>query len=99
MSKSNLIIAPHPDDEVLGCGGTIRKLSEMGEEVYVLIVTRGKKEMYSEDLILNVRNEARNAHRILGVTETRFLDFPAPDLDMVSLAEISVAISEVITRI
>lgn len=96
MSKSNLIIAPHPDDEVLGCGGTIRKLSEMGEEVYVLVVTRGKKEMYSEDLILNVRNEAKNAHRILGVTETRFFDFPAPDLDMVSLAEISVAISEVI---
>jgi len=96
MSKSNLIIAPHPDDEVLGCGGTIRKHSEMGEEMYVLIVTRGKKEMYSEDLILNVRNEAKNAHRILGVTETRFFDFPAPDLDMVSLAEISVAISEVI---
>jgi len=96
MSRCNLIIAPHPDDEVLGCGGTIRKLSEMGEDVYVLVVSRGKKEMYSEDQILNIRNEARNAHKILGVIETRFLDFPAPDLDMVSIAEISIAISEVI---
>ena len=52
--------------------------------------------MYSEERILNVRNEARKAHKILGVTETRFLDFPAPDLDRVSLAEISGAISEVI---
>lgn len=96
MNSKTLIIAPHPDDEILGCGGTIKKLSASGTRVVVLVATRGKKEMYSEERILNVRNEARKAHNILGVTETRFLDFPAPDLDRVSLAEISGAISEVI---
>lgn len=96
MNSNTLIIAPHPDDEILGCGGTIKKLSASGTRVVVLVATRGKKEMYSEERILNVRNEAINAHKILGVDETRFLDFPAPDLDMVSLAEISGAISEVI---
>ena len=96
MNSNTLIIAPHPDDEILGCGGTIKKLSAAGTSVVVLVATRGKKEMYSEERILNVRNEARKAHKILGVTETRFLDFPAPDLDRVSLAEISGAISEVI---
>jgi LmbE family N-acetylglucosaminyl deacetylase len=96
MNSNTLIIAPHPDDEILGCGGTIKKLSASGTRVVVLVATRGKKEMYSEERILNVRNEARKAHKILGVTETRFLDFPAPDLDRVSLAEISGAISEVI---
>ena len=96
MNSNTLIIAPHPDDEILGCGGTIKKLSASGTMVVVLVATRGKKEMYSEERILNVRNEARNAHKILGVAETRFLDFPAPDLDRVSLAEISGAIYEVI---
>jgi len=92
----NLIIAPHPDDEVLGCGGVIRKLTNKGMTVIVLIMTRGKKEKYSDEKILTVRNEALKAHKILGVTETRFLDFPAPELDMVPLAEISDAIYRII---
>lgn len=96
MNSNTLIIAPHPDDEILGCGGTIKKLSASGIRVVVLVATRGKKEMYSDERIINVRNEAKKAHKILGVTETRFFDFPAPDLDRVSLAEISGAISEVI---
>ncbi len=98
MIKNILIIAPHPDDEVLGCGGTIKKLSSAGNKLYVLVVTRGKKGLYSEEKILNVRSEARSAHKILGITETRFLDFPAPDLDLVSIAEISGAISSVINE-
>ncbi len=96
MNKNVLVIAPHPDDEVLGCGGTIKKLSGQGAKVYVLIVTRGKKELYSDERIKNVRQEALKAHNLLGVTHTRFFDFPAPDLDMVSLAEISTEISKVI---
>ncbi|MEP0842618.1 MAG: PIG-L family deacetylase, partial [Phycisphaerae bacterium] len=36
-----LVVAPHPDDEVLGCGGTIRKRVLAGEKVSVAIVTRG----------------------------------------------------------
>jgi LmbE family N-acetylglucosaminyl deacetylase len=97
MQNNTLIVAPHPDDEILGCGGTIKKLTSAGGNVIVLIISRGKKGLYSDERILNVRNEARNAHKILGVTETRFLEFPAPDLHLESLAEISGAITEVIT--
>jgi len=91
-----LIIAPHPDDEVLGCGGIMRKYATEGGNVNVLIVSRGKKELYSEERINNVRKEALTAHNLLGVKKTRFLDFPAPDLDTIPLAEISAAISKVI---
>ena len=91
-----LFVAPHPDDEVLGCGGTMKKLSDLGGNIHVLIITRGKPEKYSDERILKVRNEAMAAHKILGVSETRFLDFPAPDLDKISLAEISEAISGII---
>ena len=93
---NTLIVAPHPDDETLGCGGTMKKLASKGIQVFVLVVTRGKKGVYSEDRIKNVREETKMAHAILGVKETRFLDFPAPDLDTISIAELSGAISSVI---
>jgi N-acetylglucosamine malate deacetylase 1 len=93
-TRKVLIIAPHPDDEVLGCGGAIKKLTSQNNEVWILIMTRGKEGMYSEQRILNVRQEAINAHKLLNVSGTRFLDFPAPDLDLVSVSELSLAISE-----
>jgi LmbE family N-acetylglucosaminyl deacetylase len=100
VSTNNILfVAPHPDDEVLGCGGLIKKLTLKGISVYVLVMTRGKKAKYSDEKIARVRNEALRAHKILGVTETRFLDFPAPDLDMVSLAEISETISGIIREL
>ena len=96
MQSNVLVLAPHPDDEVLGCGGTIRKMTLTGSKVFVLIVTRGKKELYSDELIDNVRKEAVKAHNILGVGETRFLNYPAPDLDLVSIADIASSISIVL---
>lgn len=92
-----LFIAPHPDDEVLGCGGTMKKLANNGKKVYVLVITRGKPEKYSDEKIRKVRDEALKAHKILGVTKTIFLDFPAPDLDRISIADISEAIFKVIS--
>jgi len=89
MGKRILVIAPHPDDDVLGCGGIMKKYSQAGHKVYVLISTRGASRFYSEEKIENVRTETLRAHTILGVTDTIFLDFPAPDLDMVSQADIS----------
>jgi LmbE family N-acetylglucosaminyl deacetylase len=97
--KKVLVVAPHPDDEILGCGGTIKRLVSHGIEVNVLVVTRGKEGMYSEEKIKNVRKEANKAHKLLGVSKTRFLEFPAPDLDLVSGSELSHAISEVISEL
>lgn len=93
-----LIIAPHPDDEILGCGGIVRKYAKDGKEVYVLVITRGTPKQYAEERILNVRKEALEAHKLLGVKETVFLDFHAPELDITSLAEISGSISAVIRK-
>lgn len=91
-----LVIAPHPDDEVLGCGGVMTKYASTGNKVHVLIMSRGVSHLYGPDKIDNVRREAREAQKIIGVTDTRFLDFPAPELDRVSLAEISRAIEKVL---
>jgi LmbE family N-acetylglucosaminyl deacetylase len=99
MYNITLVVAPHPDDEILGCGGFIKKMISQNKEVWVLVVSRGKKGMYSEESILNVRKQTLVAHKILGVTGTRFLDFPAPELDLVSISELSLAISEVINEL
>jgi LmbE family N-acetylglucosaminyl deacetylase len=96
--KKILVVAPHPDDEVLGAGGIIKKYSDSGHEVSVLVITKGSPKFYSEDRIKNVRQEALKAHKILGVKQTVFLDFLAPQLDQACKAEISDAIFEYLTK-
>lgn len=98
MQNNILIIAPHPDDEVLGCGGAIQKYSRLGKNLYVLIVTRGTPKLYSNEKIINVRNEALQAHQLLGAKETVFLEFHAPELDITSQAEITGQITEIIRK-
>ncbi|CAA0219673.1 Carbohydrate esterase, family CE14. Probable N-acetylsugar deacetylase [Tenacibaculum maritimum] len=94
--KNVLIVAPHADDEVLGCGGIMKRKSQEGDNVIVLIVTRGTPKMYSDDKVANVRNEAKQSHKILGVKKTFFLDFHAPELDITSSAEIARGISKIV---
>jgi N-acetylglucosamine malate deacetylase 1 len=97
--KKFLIIAPHPDDEVLGCGGIIKRYATEGHNVYVLIVTKGSHKKYSDERILKGRKQALQAHSLLGVKETFFFDYPAPELDQVSQAAISDSISELISKL
>jgi N-acetylglucosamine malate deacetylase 1 len=76
-----LVVAPHLDDEVLGAGGTIARLSDAGVEVVVAVVTRGEPPLFSEESEATTRGEARAAHDLLGVDRTLFLDYPAAQLD------------------
>jgi LmbE family N-acetylglucosaminyl deacetylase len=94
-----LVIAPHPDDEVLGAGGTMAKLSESGQEVFVAVVTKGKPPAYSAESVARVRAEAKSAHDLLGVKETSWLDQPAAELPEVRNVVLNGAIGEVVQRI
>ena len=78
-----VVIAPHPDDEVLGCGGVMAKHVEQGDDVQCVVVTRGSSDVYSDEAVQTVREELRAAHDVLGVKDVRYLDFPAPQLDTV----------------
>jgi len=82
--KNILVVAPHADDEVLGCGGSIAKHVRLGDKVYVAIMTNaaiGAPELFSSESITAVRAEALESHKSLGVEETLFFDFPAPQLE------------------
>lgn len=100
--KNILVIAPHADDEVLGCGGVMTKYAEEGNKVFVIIATNahiGDSEMFLEEEIIQVRNEAREAHKLLGVEKTYFLDFPAPRLDSYPKYKISLALHKIMDEV
>lgn len=94
-----LIIAPHPDDEILGVGGTIAKRIMAGHNVYVCIVTKGVPPIFSAEFVEKGRTEARKAHEQLGVTETFFLDFPAVMLEQIPRYELNGKIHEVVQKV
>lgn len=99
MSSNILVIAPHCDDEVLGCGGIIAKKILQGNTVYVAIVTNGflgAPELFPKEGTDKVRTEALAAHEFLGIKNTFFLDFPAPRLDDIPSYKLSLAIEKYI---
>jgi LmbE family N-acetylglucosaminyl deacetylase len=75
-----LVIAPHPDDEILGAGGTIARLANGGQDVFVAVVTTGQEPEFTADAVKTVKKEAALAHDQLGVTRTYWLDQPAAHL-------------------
>jgi len=91
-----LIVAAHPDDEVLECGGVTVRHVERGDRVSVVVVTRGFPEIFSPEIDEEDRQHAREAHEILGGAGIFFLDFPAPRLDTVPGHELADALREVI---
>lgn len=93
-----LVIAPHPDDEVLGVGGTIAKRSSEGHKITVCVVTKGCSPIFDEDFIEQGRNECREADALLGVEETIFLDFPAAMLETVPRYKLNDAILNIIQK-
>ena len=69
MNKRVLVVAPHPDDETLGLGGTISKYIAQGDEVFVLIVSGHLPPLYSRGEYEKTVSEAKLAFKILGVSK------------------------------
>ncbi|MHA1423769.1 MAG: PIG-L deacetylase family protein [Candidatus Thorarchaeota archaeon] len=90
-----LILAPHPDDEVLGVGGTIAKHSHQGDEVAVTVVSEGVSAQYTDPKMKNVRRKAcKDACHLLGVETINFYDLPDAKLMDVGIVEITKVINE-----
>lgn len=103
MPKSILIFAAHPDDEVLGCGGTIAKLADEGENIYVVfladgVLSRAEDQRNHQVKLHTRRTAAQKACDILGVKSVFFGDFPDNRMDTVALLDITKAVEELITK-
>ena len=91
-----LVIAAHPDDEVLGMGGTIARHTEGGDVVRVLVVTDGSSTQYPGDAAVRARKEeeATRAAAELGIEDYVHLDLPDMRLDTLAHVEVNRVVEE-----
>ena len=95
MRKKIAVIAAHPDDEVLGCGGVMAKHSRAGDTVSVLLLAEGvtsrserRDRSRSENDLADLAEMAQKANDILGVQTLRLHGFPDNRMDSVDLLDV-----------
>lgn len=95
-----LVISVHPDDETLGCGGTILKHTQNNDEVYWLILTDVFEEFgYSKEVILEEHKVIERVHNTYGFKKKYNLGLPAGNIHLINFKEIVNKLSEVIYEI
>jgi LmbE family N-acetylglucosaminyl deacetylase len=100
-----LVIAAHPDDEVLGCGGAIARHAAAGDAVSILILANGLTSRAGFDPVkeagqLQLHHErARRAGALLGAREVILAGLPDQKMDTIPLLEITQRIEQEIARV
>ena len=100
MGNKVLIVAAHPDDEILGCGGTMAKMAQQGDEVYTLILSkgiaaRGHDREEAKKHIEDLNGCMNSANQTVGAKEVFGFDFPDNSFDSVALLEIVKVVEEI----
>ena len=102
---SVLVIAAHPDDEVLGCGGTIARLTQEGHDVYITILGEGitsryeKREEADQALVKELQGRCQKATELLGAKDLFLYDLPDNRFDTVPLLDVIKIVEELIERL
>lgn len=94
-----LIISVHPDDEALGCAGTIFRHCEAGDDVEWLIVTAGDESRYSRDVLEQKAAEVTTLAEHYGMSKLHWLKKPTTMLDTLPIGELIGSIGEVIGEV
>lgn len=94
-----IVIAPHPDDEVLGVGGTLFRRRTEGSDLAWLIVTSISTTMgWSEEKIARRSQEIEKISDLFGFSEVFELNFPTARLDQIAITDLVAGISDVFKR-
>jgi N-acetylglucosamine malate deacetylase 1 len=100
MTEIVLAIVAHPDDEVLGAGGTLARHAAQGDEVHLLFLTDGTGARGADQRAVTRRAQAaREAASALGAREPTFFQFPDNRLDQVDLLDVIQAIEAVVVKL
>jgi LmbE family N-acetylglucosaminyl deacetylase len=100
-----LVIAAHPDDEVLGCGGTIARLAREGHEIYIAILGEGITSRYLQrehaDLakVEALQARSRQVAKLLGAKDVLMQNLPDNRFDTVPLLDIIKIVESLIARL
>ncbi|HUY68429.1 MAG TPA: PIG-L deacetylase family protein [Alphaproteobacteria bacterium] len=105
VSQTALVFTAHPDDEVLGCGGTIARLAAEGWHVHVIIMAEGitsrgttRNRAAKGKALRALEKAARTANRLLGTASLTLRDFPDNRMDGVELLDIVKAVEECVWK-
>ena len=94
--KNIIIISAHPDDEVLGAGGTLFKHKQSGDNIYWLITTNiSEKQGFSKEQVEARQEEISKVSKELAIKKTFLLNYPTSTLSDESLIKMIPKISEV----
>jgi len=100
-----LVIAAHPDDEVLGCGGTIARRAQEGSELYTAILGEGitsryvKREEADPAALESLRTRSKQVAKLLGTVDVFLYNLPDNRFDTVPLLDIVKIIEELVERL
>jgi LmbE family N-acetylglucosaminyl deacetylase len=96
MSERVLVVAPHPDDETLGCGGTLLRMAEDGAQLAWLIVTRmSEEDGFAPQRVQRRDTEIERVSSLLGFSKVFRLSLPTRQLDAIPMAELVQKFAEV----
>lgn len=98
MCRRVLVIAAHPDDELLGCGGTVALHTQAGDQVTSVIVCEGESLRYGAAGVGQAEH-TRRAAQVLGVVNVRSLNFPDQRLDTRTLTDIITPLEAVVREV
>ena len=99
-----LVVAAHPDDEILGCGGTMTRLAREGDEVRIAILAEGMSSRYAhrEDAdpqkLQHLHARAKQAADKVGAKEVVLCKLPDNRLDTVPLLDVVKTVEELVAR-
>lgn len=93
-----LVIAAHPDDELLGCGGTVALHTDAGDDVTSVIVCEGESLRYVGREVGQAQHIAKAA-AVLGVHDVRQLGFPDQRLDTITLTDVITPLEKIVREV
>jgi N-acetylglucosamine malate deacetylase 1 len=94
-----LVVSAHPDDEVLGPGGSILKRAEAGDEVTILLACCGNNLRYGREEADRLRATSESVAQLLGAKRVLFGDLPDQGLDTMTLTDIARRIEQTIADV